>query len=1165
MSQCLRCSKLCEPTAVFCDECRSLLRNQLQHRPSSYASQQASSSTESNSVDSPTLPEHTGVQGDPLERITRPLPSNRVNEIPQPPALTNQADLVEQAVTRLSKAAQLIEQEEDQGKGDRKTRLYSRASRLAPIRDISADIRRESTPLPKISSTGESESTSNDDLERRVGNANSPAKPDSGPGLPDYWPWLDAETEDKESDIWANRTDPLISRHIPTSAESARIEEEDIRRAMTEGIATAAFPVASARRPSSRMRVAFISVAILALIALVVDGILLNVAFDHPHHSNNASGGIPTLTLSSNSASIGDTVTLRLAHFSKSASIVLTHDIQEPIQVNGSSSITTDSKGTATAPLVIDNTWQPGFHLIVAEDVTTRYTASATLQITGAATPPPHLLINPTPINMGADVVGANTIEPFKLANGGGGSITWSASSNQSWLLVAPSQGTFSQNQIISIAVQRVGLKPGDYNTGVITITSNVSTPQHIEVDMSVQPLPPNTGPVLALSPALLSFTTTDGDRSYYNQYLTISNPGTRTLNWSRTIIDPATATTQSSLSQSPGSTCNWLSAYPGSGAVAPGATSSIKVIVNSSCLLPGAYIGTLKFTGAGGTVDSSQSVNVSLTVQPHCGIVTSTGYMAFTAVEGQSNPGNQTLSLNATASCAGMPINWTTSSTAPWLTITPASGQLKGTTSAVVSVNVNVGSLPPKLYQGDISFVTGQSTLTVMVQLTVQAPPSPAAPIMGASPLSLNFSNTQGQPSPTGQVVTITNNGGSPLKWNASPNCLTSCWLNTLPTGGTIAIGQTGQVTINVNTSQLTPGNYVGQVTLFGKDANGKDAPGSPQTITINLVVQPPCSISPPSSSALSFSAVQGASSNPTSQTVMFTGTGSCVWPVTWHVSVTPPAGWLKLAPVAGMINGTGQSGSIGVAASTSLPVGTNTTQVTISASDNSGAVVQGSPQTFSVTLTILPPCVLSPPSPASLAFSVPQGQSAAAAQNVTLSEKGTCARPVTWTATGDTGSSTWLVLSAASGTDSGSGSTLGVNVNSTNVLPGTYTGAITIKATDSAGSGSGQTINVTLTVTGFTISGTVIACSGPAPSCPTPQALPGAAVTLMSGSNTVGTTIADASGNYSFPGIALGTYTFSVSGTDANNIHYVVGSPPPTLTLSGNALNVTIQVFPA
>src|SRR5215471_7185833 len=147
MSQCLRCSKLCEPTAVFCEECRSLLRYQLQQRPALYASQQATSST---SDDPPTLPEHVSVHGNPLERITSPYPSIRVNDLAQPERLTVQPDLVDQAVTRLNEAAHLIEQEEDQSKNDRKARLFPRASRLSPIIDLSADIRRESTPLPKI-------------------------------------------------------------------------------------------------------------------------------------------------------------------------------------------------------------------------------------------------------------------------------------------------------------------------------------------------------------------------------------------------------------------------------------------------------------------------------------------------------------------------------------------------------------------------------------------------------------------------------------------------------------------------------------------------------------------------------------------------------------------------------------------------------------------------------------------------------------------------------------------------------------------------------------------------------------------------------------------------------------------------------------------------------
>jgi hypothetical protein len=1088
-----------------------------------YASQQAPSST---SFDTPTLPEHSGVQGDPLERITSPLPSNRVNELPQPPALTAQSDLVEQAVTRLNEAAHLIEQEEDQGKNDRKARLYSRASRLSPIVDISADIRRESTPLPKISSKVES-------------NGNPPSRVDSDSSLPDYWPWLDEDTEDKESDIWADRTDPLISRRIPTSAESASIEEEDMRRAMADGISTAQFPIPFVWSHSSRLRIAFIILAIFALLALIADGILINVAFNHPHQNNTTSGRFPTLTLSSNVAPLGGTVSFTLKHFSPSTRVVLTHDIQEPIVINGGTSITTNVQGMATFSLVIDPTWGPGFHMIVAEDVNTRYTASANLQITGEGpTPPPHLLINTTPITMGADVVGANTIRAFTLTNSGGGSITWSANSSQPWLLVAPSQGIFSQTQTISLAVQRVGLKAGDYH-GSITISSNVSPAQHIEVDMTVQALPPNAPPVLALAPALLSFTATDGEQSTSPQSLTLSNPGSHTLNWSLTPVQ--------------GLTCNWLSATPTADSVAPGGSMTLTVNVQSRCLLPGSYTGTLKFTAIG-AIDNPQAVNISLVVQPHCGLVTSTGSLAFTVVAGQNTLANQTLSLNATASCAGTPISWKASSTASWLTLTPASGQLQGTASSVASASVNAAGLAPGKYTGYLSFVFGQSTLTVMVQLTVQAPLS-GAPIMAASPLSLNFSNIQGQPSPTGQVVTITNNGHSALSWHSIPQPLASSWLGTSPSGGIIALGQSGQVTINVNTAQLTPGNYVGQVTLIGMDSKGVSAPGSPQTILVNMVIQPPCTMSPPSSSSLSFSAVQGASTNPTAQTVLSTATGSCVWPLTWHTSVVPS--WLTLTPAGGTIAGTGQSGTIAVGVSIGLLIaGPYNTQVTIIATDANGVLVQGSAQSFAVSLTVFPPCVLSPPVPATLALSLPQGQSTT--QNVTVKETGTCARPVSWKTSA---SDAWLMLLKTAGNNSG---TFGVNVTAASLGPGTYTGTITITATDTTGStvsGSPQTITVTLTVTGFTVSGTVVACPGSTPPiCSTPQSLPGATLTLTGGNTTMNAT-ADGSGNYSIPGVPIGTYTITASGTDTNSNPYV---GTVSVTVTGDTSNITIQAFP-
>src|SRR5713226_3277078 len=585
-------------------------------------------------------------------------------------------------------------------------------------------------------------------------------------------------------------------------------------------------PAGKPRRNRRRFRLMALLAAAMIIAVLLGTPLLLSrpwlLSTGGYNHANNTQGGLPALTLSQNVAPIGTTIRLSIKNFTPSTSIALTHDIQEPIHLDGGSSIiTVGPAGSASVAVTIDSAWGTGFHLIVAEDLKTRYTASATLLIMGSGpTPPPHLQLDNRPLDLGAAVVGANTIRPFKLANSGGGSITWSASSKQPWLLVSPSQGTFSAGQTISIAVQRVGLKPGDYK-GDLAISSNVSPVQHVEVDMRVQPLTP--GPVLALSPALLSFSDNDGQANPAAQTLTISNPGTRPFSWS--LASPsqsqATATAQLSLLRALGPAGNWLSASPLSGVVAPGATAAIQVAVSSQSILPGTYTGTLQFT-APGAIDNPQAVNVSLTVFPHCGIVTNSGFLSFTAVQGQSTLGTQALSLSATVSCAGAAITWKSSGTPSWVAVTPASGQLKGTTSAVVSVSVNTAGLSPNTYSGQISFVTGMSTQTVVVMLVVQPPPPPAEPVMGASPLSLNFSNAQGLPNPTGQVVTITNNGGSPLKWSTSITLFENSWLGAAPTGGTIAPGQTGQVTIYVNTSKLTPGTYAGQVMLNGLDTSG-------------------------------------------------------------------------------------------------------------------------------------------------------------------------------------------------------------------------------------------------------------------------------------------------------------------------------------------------------
>lgn len=1195
MSQCLRCSKPCETSAVFCDECRSLLRNEFRRGSTSHSSDYdhaasvAASSAELASI--PTSPLSTSAPslvaqvqerpGDNLADQDTKQPAiadtpraSRAPITPHPPTMNCYPfpDSVEQTMSRLSEAAQLIAEVEPSN------RRLPRASRLAPIRDISADIRRESTPLPKYAKM-----PGNTDASEKVSISGPlPVQRDNAPErdrfedgeMPDLWPWLDNEVEEKENeDSWANSTDPLISRHIPNSVEAARIEEEDIKRALAEGLPTSHnLRLIRSRRPFS-LRIAFVVLALLAVIALIVDSVLLSVVVTHPRRATTIPNGpaVPALTLSSNMVKVYDPlkgwviapVVVSIMHFYPNHTVQLTHDVQEAVTTNtGSSTVKTGKDGSATITILVDKSWAVGFDQVYAEDVTTHYTASAQLQVEGkGSSSPAHLgLFDQSgkklvkSLNFSAVPLGADSLQSLMLENDGSGSITWSAGSDRPWLLISPGQGTFSQSQKIDVAVQTLGLNQGTY-TGTLTLSSNVST-QPLTIKVTLAVVPPGKYPVLAPTPAVLSFTTTDGSPAPPFQVLTLDNPGNQALNWSLNILASSAASNQTALAHT-GISNSWLSANLNTSSIPAHSSQQIKVSVYSSSLLPGAYQGELQFS-APGAIDPTQIVSVSLTVQPHCGLVTNSGYLTFTAVQGKTNPSNQSLGLNATASCAGVPLNWkaSLSSSYSWLSATPTSGVLTGTASEFISVGANSSGLPVGAYQGFIAFTTANNTQTVMVQLTVQPPPPPGAPIMSAAPLNLNFSSTSGQQILQGQVVTITNSGHSPLNWYTNVNIIVSSWLNAAPSHGVVQPGQTFQLVVKVDTSQLPPGSYAGQITLNAQ----APASGGGEVVSVNLVVQPPCTLTQPSSSSLAFSGVQGGA-NPIAPTLLITGTGNCAWPLTLTPSAAS-ASWLSYNfPSGYKINGNGQSIPFVVAATTGgLTSGPPlSASFTISATDSAGTVATGSPQQITASLTVLPPCVAAPVS--SLTFAATQGQPSPASQTVHLKETGTCSRPVTWAAAT---AASWLLLSTPA-PDTGTGTTLTVGVNSTTLPAGTTTGTFTLTAIDNSGATIySHTITVTVNVTAtYTISGTVLACQpGPAPLCTTSAPLPGASLTLFNSSNVqVATATADASGNYTFTNLLPGTYSVSITGTDSSSNPY---SGTQSLPVTMNATGVTLEAFP-
>jgi hypothetical protein len=1130
MSQCLRCSEACAENTVFCKECQVHSENWSIFAPMDVSFEE-----------------------------------NEVSPFSTLPLSESEVITSDQTADRLDAAARWIEEEEANGKRLR------RSLRLTPLRDISAEIQRASTPHPQTRT--QSGLSKKPETKKHPKGPDTEEKSSDDKKLGKVWPWLNLEDEEeeKESDLWADSTDPLLARTRPTTANAAQIEAEDIKRAQLENHKTLPYPTIHRKkgRRLSRRQIAFLIIATVACLALVIDMLLLT--FDHPKNSLTSGGGPPTLTLSGDVANVGDTMSVHLIHFVPSTSVVLTHDVQETLlTTTHSSALTINKNGEADALFLINHAWQPGSHLIVAEDVTTRDTASAILLISGEGpSRPPHLLLDSSSLNLGNAVQGADTLQPLQLHNTGSGSITWSVSSNQPWLFVAPQQGTFGSEQTISVAVQRSNLQPNDY-TGALTIFSNVGEPEQIQVKMKVSALPPNAGPVISLSPPLFSFTNVDGNAHSTTQILTLSNPGQEDLNWSLSKGDTLTTSLQSPYSpQSDQGRINlnaypnldnspaWLSVSPSSGSLASGQSTQVSITVQSQNLLPGTYMSMLTFSADQGTqaYDTPQIAGVALTVQPHCGLVTSAGSLSFTAVTGQSNPSAHVLGLNTTSSCSGTALAWQALHSADWITLNPDNGQIKGTNSNFTSIGVNTAGLAPGQYTGMVTFLAGQDTQTVTVRLTLQPSPAPTVPILGALPLSINFSTIQGQSDSVGQVVTITNNGGSQLRWHTNVNQLGSSWVAASPTSGSVHPGQTDHLTVNVATKNLTPGNYIAQVTLLGTDTKGNPASGSPQIIMVNLTVQPPCTLAAPSASSLLFNGIAGGP-NPASQTVTLMGTGSCAWPLHWSTSVTTTSPWLTLNPASGTLNTATQQGSITVGVNTNgLQPGTYVAQVTLSASDSTGMPALNSPLNFTVTLTVQQPCTLQQ-LPSTLSFNA-----AVSTQTLNISSTGSCRGGVAWTATTDPGSNTWLSLSATSGTDNGSGSSIGVTATAGNLPPGNYTGQITVSASNNGVvlAKSPQTTTVTFTIASYTVSGTAIACSGPSPDCTTSQGLANAVVLLTSNGVTISTVTTDGSGNFSFTSIPPGSYTISVNGNSGSAIY----TGTLTLTVNGNTSGITVQTF--
>jgi uncharacterized membrane protein len=208
-----------------------------------------------------------------------------------------------------------------------------------------------------------------------------------------------------------------------------------------------------------------------------------------------------------------------------------------------------------------------------------------------AATLTPVIGFNTTSLGFSGTVGGTNpSAQTIGISNTGGGTLSWVASDNATWLTLSPLSGT--NTGTVTATVNLAGLLSGNY-TATITVTATGATPKTVPVSLTVTGS--TSGGTIGFSPANLAFSGTVGGTNPAAKTFSITNTGGGTLSW--TVSDNAT----------------WLQLNTASGTTTS-ETDTVSASVTLSGLAAGTYNAIITVTASGST-NSPQQIPVSLTL----------------------------------------------------------------------------------------------------------------------------------------------------------------------------------------------------------------------------------------------------------------------------------------------------------------------------------------------------------------------------------------------------------------------------------------------------------------------------------------------------------------------------------------------------------------------
>jgi uncharacterized protein (TIGR03437 family) len=319
-----------------------------------------------------------------------------------------------------------------------------------------------------------------------------------------------------------------------------------------------------------------------------------------------------------------------------------------------------------------------------------------------AAAPTAALAAAPSSLTFAYTAGGAvPAAQTLSVTNGGSGTLTWTATSNQSWLSASPASGTAPST--IAVSVAPASLTAGSYS-GTVTITASGASgsPLSVAVTLTVTAAAAS----LTAAPQSLAFTYSAGGAIPAPQTVSVGSGGSGALTWTAT------------------SSQSWLSVSPASGTE----PAALTVSVSPAALGAGSYTGAIQITAPGAS-NSPLAVAVTLTVAASTATLAVTPQalsFAYTYTAGGAAPAPQNISIAIGGSGT---LAWSVVSSAFWASVSPASGSA----SATLSVSVNPANLAAGTYTGNLQIVTTVSTASVAMTLVVKGT-QPAGTITGVA-----------------------------------------------------------------------------------------------------------------------------------------------------------------------------------------------------------------------------------------------------------------------------------------------------------------------------------------------------------------------------------------------------------------------------------------------